>query len=42
MQEEEIKAFLAQSKEEWCYVEYDGNSGWVNSYYLTKSNAQCQ
>jgi len=42
MQEEEIKAFLAQSKEEWCYIDYDGISGWAHSYYLTDSQAECQ
>jgi len=42
MEEEEIKAFLAQSKEEWCYIDHDGISGWAHSYYLSESNAECQ
>ena len=42
MQEEEIKTFLAQSKEEWCYIDHDGISGWVHSYYLTESKSECQ
>ena len=42
MQEAEIAAFLAQAKEEWCYIDYDGISGWSHSYYLTESKAQCK
>lgn len=42
MEEDEIKAFLGQSKEEWCYIDYDGISGWAHSYYLTESKAQCK
>ena len=42
MQEEEIKAFLAQSKEEWCYIDHDGITGWAHSYYLTESEASCK
>jgi len=42
MQEDEIKRFLAQAKEEWCYVDYDGITGWSHSYYLTASKADCK
>lgn len=42
MEEEEINVFLAQAKPEWCYVEYDGKRGWVNQFYLKKSNAVCK
>ena len=42
MQEEEIKAFLAQAKEEWCYVEQQGVFGWVNQYYLAPSTKECK
>lgn len=42
MQEDEIKAFLSQAKDEWCYVEYKGKSGWSNSYYLKASKASCK
>ena len=42
MQESEIAAFLAQAKEEWCYIDYDGISGWSHSYYLTTSTADCK
>ncbi len=41
MQEEEVKAFLEQAKEGWCYVEYEGQSGWANQYYLKASSAEC-
>lgn len=42
MQEDEIKAFLSQAKEEWCYVEYKGKSGWSNKYYLKASKKACK
>jgi len=42
MQEEEIKLFLAQSNENWCYVTYKGQSGWVNKKYLKESKATCK
>lgn len=42
MQEDEVKAFLAQSKENWCYVEYQGKLGWANRYYLKASKADCK
>ncbi len=42
MQEEEIKAFLAQAKEGWCYVEYKGKKGWVNQNYLKESSKECE
>ena len=42
MQEGEIEAFLGQAAEQWCYIDYDGISGWVNSYYLKESTSQCQ
>jgi len=42
MQEEEIKAFLAQAKEEWCYVDFDGISGWSHAYYLIPSKIDCK
>lgn len=41
MHEDEIKAFLSQAKEAWCYVEYNGKSGWSNKYYLKTSMANC-
>ena len=42
MQEDEIKAFLSQAKEEWCYVEYNGKKGWSNKYYLKASKKSCK
>ncbi len=42
MQEDEIKQFLAQSKEGWCYVLYKDTFGWVNKKYLTESAATCK
>lgn len=42
MQEEEVKAFLAQAKEGWCYVEYKGKLGWVSQYYLSPSKTECK
>ena len=42
MQEDEIKTFLSQAKEDWCYVEYDGKSGWSNKYYLKASGKICK
>lgn len=41
MHEEEIKAFLSQAKEAWCYVEYNGKSGWSNQYYLKANTKNC-
>ncbi len=42
MEEEEVKAFLEQAQDEWCYVEYKGISGWVNQYYLSPSKSACK
>lgn len=42
MQEDTLKAFLAQAEPEWCYVEYEGKTGWVNQYYLEKSVSVCK
>lgn len=42
MEENEVKAFLAQAKPEWCYVEHEGKSGWVNQYYLKESSSVCK
>lgn len=42
MEEKEVKAFLAQAQEGWCYVEYKGNIGWVSQYYLAPSKAACK
>ena len=41
MDEEAVKAFLSQAKEDWCYVEYKGKKGWVSKHYLTKSTSTC-
>jgi len=42
MQEEEIKLFLAQAKENWCYISYKDNTGWANKKYLKESTAKCK
>lgn len=42
MEETEIQIFLDQAKEQWCYVDFDGISGWSNSYYLKESKADCK
>lgn len=42
MEENEVKAFLAQAQEGWCYVEYKGKSGWVSQYYLTSDKTDCE
>jgi len=42
MQEDEIKTFLSQAKEEWCYIEYNGKKGWSNKYYLKASKKSCK
>ena len=42
MHEEEIKLFLSQSKENWCYVAYKNNVGWVNKKFLKESTAKCK
>lgn len=42
MQENEVKAFLAQAQEGWCYVEYKDKLGWVSQYYLSPSKAVCK
>ncbi len=42
MQEDEIKLFLAQAQENWCYVTYKGTFGWVNKKYLSASTATCK
>jgi len=41
MQEEDVKAFLEQAQEGWCYVEYNKNKGWVNKTYLKPSSQEC-
>ena len=41
MQEDEVKAFLAQAKEGWCFIEYKDTKGWVNQKYLKKSSNKC-
>lgn len=41
MTEEEARAFLAQAKPGWCYIEHQGKTGWVNKVYLKASQAQC-
>lgn len=42
MQEEEVKAFLQQAKEGWCFVEYKGNKGWVNKKFLKATTKTCK
>ena len=42
MQESEVKTFLQQAKEGWCFVEYKGKKGWVNQNYLKASTASCK
>ncbi len=42
MHEDEIKLFLAQSKENWCYVIYQNTAGWVNSKFLKESTSECK
>ncbi len=42
MQEDEVKSFLQQAKEGWCYVEYEGKFGWANQYYLKPSSSECK
>lgn len=42
MHEEEIKLFLAQAKEGWCYVAYQNKTGWVNKKFLKESTATCK
>ncbi len=42
MHEQEIKDFLAQSKENWCYIKYNKTAGWVNNKYLKPSTASCK
>ncbi|MDF1879842.1 hypothetical protein JHD50_00755 [Sulfurimonas sp. MAG313] len=41
MEEEAVKAFLAQAQDDWCYVEYKGIRGWASKYYLTESTSAC-
>jgi len=41
MQEDEVKAFLAQAKEGWCFIEYKNTMGWVNKKFLQKSSQKC-
>jgi len=42
MEEEAVKSFLDQAKEDWCYIEYKGTKGWVSKYYLTPSTSTCK
>ena len=42
MQESEVKDFLAQAKEGWCYIEYKENKGWVNKNFLKPSSKPCK
>ena len=42
MQEAEVKVFLAQAQDNWCYIEYKGKLGWVSKYYLTPSQSACK
>jgi len=42
MQEAEVKAFLDQAQEGWCYVEYKGKQGWVNQKYLKANTSTCK
>jgi len=42
MQESEVKAFLEQAKEGWCFVEYQGKKGWVNKKYLQTTTQTCK
>lgn len=42
MQEDEVKAFLAQAKEDYCFVEYKGKFGWANKRYLKASTSPCK
>ncbi|PHR54690.1 MAG: hypothetical protein COA44_12430 [Arcobacter sp.] len=42
MQEKDVKAFLDQAKEGWCYVGYKGEKGWVNKKYLKTSTKTCK
>jgi len=42
MHEQEIKDFLAQSKEKWCYIKHNKTVGWVNSKFLKPSTASCK
>ena len=42
MQEDEVKTFLAQAKEDYCFVEYKGKIGWANKRYLKASTATCK
>lgn len=42
MQENEVKTFLEQAKDGWCYVEYEGKKGWVNQVYVKASTASCK
>ncbi len=42
MHEDEIKLFLGQSKENWCYVAYQNKIGWVNKKFLKESTAKCK
>ncbi|HIC43478.1 MAG TPA: hypothetical protein EYO73_04040 [Sulfurimonas sp.] len=41
MQEDEVKAFLAQAQEGWCFIEYQGNKGWVNKTFVKESTRTC-
>ncbi len=42
MHEEEIRLFLNQSKENWCYITYQDKVGWVNKKFLKKSTGECK
>jgi len=42
MQEAEVKAFLEQAQEGWCFIEYKDKKGWANQKYLKASTATCK
>jgi len=42
MQEDEIKAFLDQAKDDWCYIEYKGKKAWAKKHYLKESTSTCK
>jgi len=42
MQEAEVKTFLEQAKNNWCYIGYENKAGWVKKNYLKESTATCK
>jgi len=42
MTEDQVKDFLSQAKDGWCYIEHQGHTGWVNQYYLKESKEECK